>query len=266
MSDSPDPLVSENPYAETAPVEAQVVGQSGFNSGCVIAPLLGLAFVGLLVCGGIVVGITLPAVQAAREAARRMSCSNNMKQIGLALHNYHAAYNQLPPAYSVDENGNKLHSWRVAILPFMGQNALYQQIDLSKPWDAPENSVVASTAVSAYACPSKVGDPLMTSYVAVVDPSGMFEGAISTKFGQATDGLASTILFVETEHQNEVHWMSPEDIDMQTLLELSEDDSHQGGGHIVFGDGAVKFITNSIEVGLLEALVTKDGGEDIVGR
>jgi hypothetical protein len=189
-----------------------------------------------------------------------------MKQIGLALHNYHAAYNQLPPAYTVDENGNKLHSWRVAILPFMEQQALYQQIDLSKPWDAPENAGVASTAVSAYACPSKVGDPLMTTYVAVVDPSGMFEGAIPTRFGQATDGLASTILFVETEHQNEVHWMSPEDIDLPTLLELAEDDSHAGGGHMVFGDGAVKFITNSIEVGLLEALVTKDGGEELAGQ
>lgn len=263
MSDSPDPLVPGNHYTETMPVEAKVVGQGGFNSGCVMAPLLALAFVGVLVCGGIAVGIMLPAVQAAREAARRMSCSNNMKQIGLALHNYHSAYNQLPPAYTVDENGNKLHSWRVLILPFMEQASLYQQIDLSKPWDAPENTLVASTAVSAYACPSKVGDPLMTSYVAVVDPSGMFEGAIPTGFGQVADGLANTILFVETEHQNEVHWMSPEDIDLQTLLELAEDDSHQGGGHVVLGDGAVKFITNSIDVGLLKALATKDGSEVI---
>ncbi|WDQ17851.1 DUF1559 domain-containing protein [Rhodopirellula sp. P2] len=263
MSGSPDPLVPENPYVDTMRVEAQVVGQSGFNSGCWIAPLLGFALVGVLVCGGILVGLMLPAVEAAREAARRMSCSNNMKQIGLALHNYHAAYNQLPPAYTVDKDGNKLHSWRVAILPFMEQQALYQQIDLSKPWDAPENAGVASTAVSAYACPSKKGDPLMTTYVAVVDPSGMFEGAIPTTFGQATDGLSNTILLVETEHQNEVHWMSPEDIDLQTLLARSEDDSHQGGGHMFFGDGAVKFITNSIEVGLLEALATKDGGEGI---
>ncbi|MEO9591365.1 DUF1559 domain-containing protein [Rhodopirellula bahusiensis] len=265
MSGSSDPLVPGNPYSETTPVEAQVAGLSNFNSGCLIAPLLGLALVGVLVCGGLVVGITLPAMTAAREAARRMNCSGNMKQIGLALHNYHAAYNQLPPAYTVDENGNKLHSWRVAILPFMEQQALHQQIDLSKPWDAPENAAVASIVVPAYACPSKVGDPLMTTYVAVVDPSGMFEGAIPTKFAQATDGLASTILLVETEHENEVHWMSPEDIDLQTLLERSEDDSHQGGGHVVMGDGAVQFITNSIEVGLLESLVTKDGGEDYTG-
>ncbi|PHQ36233.1 DUF1559 domain-containing protein [Rhodopirellula bahusiensis] len=260
MSDSSDPLVPGNPYADTMPVEAQLVQPKRNNVGCIVA-VLGVGFFGLLVCAGLL----LPAVQAAREAARRMSCSNNIKQIGLALHNYHVAYNQLPPAYTVDEDGNRLHSWRVAILPFMEQQALHQQIDLSKPWDAPENAAVASIVVPAYACPSKVGDPLMTTYVAVVDPSGMFEGAIPTKFGQVSDGLASTILVVETENENEVHWMSPEDIDLETLLERSENDSHVGGGNVLLGDGAVKFITNSIERGLLEALVTKDGGEDYTG-
>lgn len=264
MSTPSDPLVPGNPYAESMPVEAQVVGQKKSNAGCIIASL-GIGFFGLLICGGVLAGLLLPAVQAAREAARRMSCSNNMKEIGLALHNYHSAYGQLPPAYTVDEDGNQLHSWRVAILPFLEQQALYQQIDFSKPWDAPENAAVASTVVPAYTCPSKAGDPLMTTYVAVVDPSGMFEGAIPTKFNQTTDGLSNTILLVETESENEVHWMNPEDIDLQMLLDRSDTDSHPGGGHVLLGDGAVQFITNFIEVELLEALVTKDGGEDFTG-
>ncbi len=74
-----------------------------------------------LVCSGILAGLLLPAVQAAREAARRVQCSNNLKQIGLALHNYNAAYKSLPPPYTVDANGQKLHSWRTLILPFIEQ-------------------------------------------------------------------------------------------------------------------------------------------------
>ncbi|MCC9643644.1 DUF1559 domain-containing protein [Rhodopirellula sp. JC740] len=262
MSNPVDPGNSANPYSETMPVEAQLASPKKSSTGCIIA-VLGAGFLVTLMCGGVLLGLLLPAVQAAREAARRMQCSNNMKQIGLALHNYHSAYNQLPPAYTVDEDGNPLHSWRVAILPFLEQQALYNQIDLSKPWDAPENASVASTLVPTYACPSKEGDPLMTNYVAVVDPAGVFAGAIPTKFSQITDGLANTIMIVETGHENAVHWMSPDEIDLATLLAAGGSDPHVGGGHMLMADGAVKFITNSIDPVVLEGMVTKDGQEDL---
>ena len=90
---------------------------------------------------GVLVGLLLPAVQAAREAARRMSCSNNFKQIGLAIHNYHSAYKQLPkhmtgtnesPAnawWRASNNSNRRRlSMLVPILPFMEQQALWEQI------------------------------------------------------------------------------------------------------------------------------------------
>ena len=93
----------------------------------------------MLACIGILVGLLLPAVQAAREAARRMQCSNNMKQIALAMHNYEAVYKAFPPAYTTDANGQPLHSWRTLLLPYMEQQALYSQIDLNKPWDDPVN-------------------------------------------------------------------------------------------------------------------------------
>ena len=87
---------------------------------------------------GILVGLLLPAVQAAREAARRMSCSNNFKQIGLAVHNYHSSYKQLPQngtgttrslAGNVTNNGNRLFlSWLVPLTPFVEQQALWEKI------------------------------------------------------------------------------------------------------------------------------------------
>jgi prepilin-type N-terminal cleavage/methylation domain-containing protein/prepilin-type processing-associated H-X9-DG protein len=91
---------------------------------------------------GVLVGLLLPAVQAAREAARRMSCSNNFKQIGLALHNYHSAYNKLPMAMGgtfhpnlnsggtspADSNNRRRLSWLVGTLPFLEQQALWEQI------------------------------------------------------------------------------------------------------------------------------------------
>ncbi len=84
---------------------------------------------------GVMVGLLLPAVQAAREAARRMSCSNNLKQIGLAIHMYHDAFKAIPPAHIAPDvalvGTTKPSSWIVRILPFMEQTAAFEQTDFS---------------------------------------------------------------------------------------------------------------------------------------
>ena len=97
----------------------------------------------LLVLGIIVVLLVLflPFTSAVpRPAARRAQCTNNLKQIGLALHEYVQEYDALPPAFTVDAQGRPLHSWRTLILPFLEQEALYKTIDLSKPWNDPANA------------------------------------------------------------------------------------------------------------------------------
>lgn len=95
---------------------------------------------------GVLVGLLLPAVQAAREAARRMQCSNNFKQIGLAMHNYHAAYNTLPMMSGGTDNQANNHnnfwlSWRVGLLPFFEEQALWEQI--SNPYGFEADGVTA---------------------------------------------------------------------------------------------------------------------------
>jgi len=235
---------------------------NGWLIGCLIAA--GVAVPALLVCGGILVALLLPAVQAAREAARRMQCSNNTKQIGLALHNYHSAYRSLPPAYTVDQNGQRLHSWRTLILPYLEQKALYDSIDLSKPWDDPANQLAAQATVPAYLCPSTAIDPNLTTYVAVVDPAGLFAGPEPTTFMDITDGLSSTAMVVETDSNNAVPWMSPNDITLPTFLSTGtgrQSGGHAGGAHVVMADGAVRFVTDSLSASEREAIVTRNGGE-----
>jgi prepilin-type N-terminal cleavage/methylation domain-containing protein len=109
---------------------------------------------------GVLVGLLLPAVQSAREAARRMQCSNNLKQIALSVHNYQSAYKKFPPSALVDlsvtSTGNN-GSWGVhgRILPFLEQGNVYENIDLSLAWD--NQSAIDGLKIPTYACPSDPG-------------------------------------------------------------------------------------------------------------
>jgi hypothetical protein len=107
--------------------------------------------------GVIVVLLVLlwPAVEAAREAARRSSCNCNLKQIGLGLQTYADAYKCFPPAYTTDATGNRMHRWRVLILPYVEQKALYAQYDFSEPWDGPHNRLLAKYMPPFYRCPRR---------------------------------------------------------------------------------------------------------------
>lgn len=125
---------------------------------------LGFTLVELLVVIaiiGILVGLLLPAVQAAREAARRMQCSNNFKQLGLAVHNYESAYRRLPSGWiSSSADGDPGWGWSAALLPFMEGNTIHQQIDARLPIAAPIHDKVRLYSVPSFICPSDPGDKL----------------------------------------------------------------------------------------------------------
>lgn len=103
---------------------------------------------------GVLIALLLPAVQAAREAARRMSCQNNLKQIGLAIHNYHSSYNKFPASMYINPAVTSNASWSVQgrILPYVEQNNFYDQIDLQLNWSA--QPIISHFKVPIYGCPS----------------------------------------------------------------------------------------------------------------
>lgn len=213
---------------------------------------------------GIMVGLLLPAVQAAREAARRMTASNEMKQIALAMHNYHATYKKLPDFAIRDENGKALLSWRVAILPFIEQQQLYQEFHLDEPWDSPHNIKLLDRMPTTYVDPSAPVAPGHTVFQVPLGTGLMFEENGERKFRDVLDGLSNTIMVVESSRDAAVPWTQPADLefDLDNPL-VKTGDSHQGGFHVTMADGAVVFLTNSIDLGLLKALLTRAGAEPI---
>jgi prepilin-type N-terminal cleavage/methylation domain-containing protein len=124
---------------------------------------------------GILIALLLPAVQAAREAARRSQCSNNLKQLSLGMHNYHDVNNTFPFAFMVNIPPSAVNAqvWGTRILPYIEQGALYQQYDnrfaaVDPPYGLPANVTLAGTALNAFVCPSTPGSADSRKFTAVI--------------------------------------------------------------------------------------------------
>lgn len=218
-----------------------------------------------LVIGIVLLGLFLPAVRRAQPAAHRMSCSSNLRQLGIALSEYELAYHELPPAYTVDESGKPLHSWRTLILPYLEQQDLYSKIDLTKSWDDPANDAARQTNVRCFRCPAAKMPQGMTTYQAVIAPSSCLQPGKGRLLEEISDGLANTLLLVESDVSDAVHWMSPLDLTLGKLLSSSakSNTAHLGGRNVCFGDSSLKFFVHEVSIEMIRAMVTIDGGEDL---
>lgn len=227
---------------------------------------LGCWLIVLTLCIGVVlIAFLLPSVSRSREAARRTQCRNNLKQIGLALHNYHDVFHALPPAYTVDADGKPLHSWRTLILPYLDQKALYDSIDLSKPWDDPVNAQARETPSPFLHCPTSTSSLRNhTSYLAVVAPGSCFEATKSCTLKDIIDGTGNTVAVIEVPSDRSVPWMSPQDVDDVLILSPSPDakvPTHVGGVYALFCDGTVRFLSVDLPATTRKALITIAGGD-----
>lgn len=247
--------MQENPYIATAKEFSLKKGSN--QSGrwlFIISGLILLLFLFFLL---------LPATRRARPAAYRMSCSSNMRNIAIALNAYEQEHGCFPPAHTTDESGQRLHSWRSLILPYLDQKELYSKIDFSKPWNHPDNEFATKKTIPVYTCPATKTSDRRTTYVGILGEHCAFQGTRGRKLTEVIDGISNTILLVEVEPARAIHWMCPEDATMESLLIATPDNkkAHYGGSHAAFFDAAVRFITSDIDQSMLEGLFTIDSGE-----
>jgi prepilin-type processing-associated H-X9-DG protein len=210
--------------------------------------------------------LIMPAVRSAREAEQRYICPNNLKQICLAIQNYHNRHGRFPASATFDNRRRPLLSWRVTILPFMDEEALYREFHLDEPWYSPHNKALLSKMPKAFACPSnerRKGYSEMSAYQVIVGPNSMFTGGPDgVRLDDVTDGTADTILVVETSDL--APWTAPHDVAFDSASTVAVCGSgHPGGFNAAMADGAVKFLKSTTDPGVLLSLMTRNGGEVI---
>jgi hypothetical protein len=212
---------------------------------------------------GVAAGLLLPAIQQAREAARRMSCSSNFRQCGIAILNYEYAYKLMPAAAIVDATtGKPLLSWRVAILPFADQQQLYSQFKLDEPWDSPHNIKLLDKMPAFLKCPSSVTPNGKTTYLAVSSETSAFHPTKPTTLASFTDGTSNTIMLVEVDDAHAVPWTAPMDFEpTPAAIKNILGSNHFGGYHVLNTDCSVRFMSESVNIEELMALFTRAGNE-----
>lgn len=179
-------------------------------------------------------------------------CSDNLQQIVLAMLIYEKNHGSLPPAYTVDNSGKPLHSWRVLLLPYLGQQELYDQIKLDEPWDSPHNKHLHSVDVPVYKCASDHDSQTGgTNYSVVVGPDTAFGkqgGKKLPSFGPESDDL---ILVVERVDKN-VCWLDPTQELTQAVAEKGIYSGHSSGVQVGRRDGSVEFLHEFTRAELLQ--------------
>ena len=213
---------------------------------------------------GMLVALILPAIQAAREAARRSQSMNNMKQLMLATLLYEDSHKVMPPNAIYSADGKPLLSWRVAMLPYLEQQALYSQFHLDEPWDSPHNRTLIEKMPAVFDNPN-INEPGKTDYLALVGSECVMDGtAAGISFAKISDGTARTIVLVESDADRAVEWTRPDDIKFDAKNpHAGFGKLRPGGSSAAFCDGHIQFISVEIDPGLMKALVTRNGRETV---
>ncbi len=248
----------------------------------------------------VLIALLLPAVQAAREAARRIHCVSNLKQMGLALHGYHDVNLTFPsggwiPLASIPATRNMNTGWGAAILPWLEQAALQAGLNFGFPYNSDQNSTAAHTVLQIFLCPSAAKDRPWNKGPGDVhesgdsDYGGMYgeRGLSSPTFNnnpprgamifnqpiaipEFTDGTSSTIQVGEAPEAIHAIWASGRNIFDQSApinarppFEFGQElhSKHPGGVNTLLADGSVRFLKESTDRKVLAALCTRNLGE-----
>jgi len=217
------------------------------------------------------IALLLPAVQQAREAARRTQARNHMKQMALAMHNFHDTYQYFPPKNIEGETqpGEQVQSWMTDMLPYMDQYPLHQQIQYSLAWDDPGNKLPMGTVIPSYINPSEPTTPIDANGYAVAHfaaNSHVVSESHHMPIREITDGTSNTIL-AGTVNDGFKPWGDPTNHRDPSLGAIGGPQAfgspHAGIIMVVLADGSVRAISNNIDPEVLRLLGDPADGQPV---
>ena len=206
------------------------------------------------------------------NAARRNVSKNYLKQIGLALHNYHDLHDRLPPGGIFNQTGQPQHSWMTQILPYVDQVPLYNKVDFHQPWTSADNRDIFTTELYVYQIPGPRLNRKEPELPHGYQPAGYAANArvlnvnSGLNFKEIKDGLSNTLLAGEVNSQLKA-WGDPTNF-REPALGINAHPRgfggpFKGGANCLLGDGSARFINENIDPAVLKALATPNGGEDM---
>ena len=189
-----------------------------------------------------------PSLIEARNRQRRLQCKSSLKQLAIAMHNYHDTHKQFPPPVIIGPDGKTPVSWRVAILPFLDANELHKQYHFDEPWDSEHNKKLLDQMPPVFRHPEDEPDSTNTSYFAIVGEKTAWgpKDGDGVRLRDIIDGSSNTIMLVEAKKK--VPWTKPDDIayDPEAKGLPKFGGWYDDGYHACFCDGAVRFISNAV--------------------
>lgn len=215
--------------------------------------------------------IAWPAILQQRRAAALDESKQHLKQIGIALHQYHDEYRSFPPAYVLGNDGKPWHSWRVLLLPYLDQKPLYDRYRFDEPWNGPHNRELYSLRPLVYG--SRLADSPrkdITTYLGVVSRRTMWPAAFSVERSDVTDGTSNTLWLLESA-ASDIVWSEPRELresDALALLRPADagkpTDQSTQRIPILMVDGSTRAMTPQINRQLFVSLLTPRFGSYIV--
>jgi hypothetical protein len=214
---------------------------------------------------GIALGLAVQpgcTFQDPKLGAARAQSQNNLKQLALAFLNYNDTYKRFPTAAIYSKDGKPLLSWRVAVLPYVEQQILYQQFKLDEPWDSEHNKKLLEMMPPIYApVRGTTKEPRSTFYQVFTGPDAPFPGATPRKYPEGFgDGPAQTILIVEAGEA--VPWTKPADLPYDPRQPLPKlGGLFEDGFNIVMADGMTRWVNRTFDESIFRAAITANGRE-----
>lgn len=222
-------------------------------------------------------GLSMADVGTPRHFARKHQCRSNVKYLLLAMHNFEFQTGRFPPAVT----GNVTVSWRVRLLPLLGENWQFKCYDQSKAWDATANRPVGQTLITSMICPANYypqddNQRWFTAYSMPSSPRSIGESAEGISLKEISDGSSNTVLLVEACGA-QIVWTEPREVDVASGFDFGINSNgarprtsgslmssyHRGGAFVGMADGSAKFMSQETDLSVVKAMLTIDGKEDL---